>query len=334
MVLGTDAAPYGVPGISVQQELQELVEAGVSPYNALLTATRNAGKFIGTNIPSAPPFGTVTEGSAADLLLLAANPLDNIRNTELIDGVVLHGRWLSSQELENWRRSSERQFQKVKEKLNLIDAAIGSGDTTLARESGLSAKCQCYAEWVLMTKARKLQQGDLPGAIRVARMNVDLYPESFSAWYLLGDLLFQHHELPAAARNVKTSLALEPHNAAVRNLMSKINALQKPPTFVPIGMYKVEYTNDQTREVVQTELRIERAPDGSLQGTKIDSSTSAKVNPIALRSVLAGGPYIWTIADTDFGPLEFRITVRGKTLSGYWASPYGRNGHLRGTKSD
>ena len=55
LVLGTDAAPYGFPGLSAHQELQELVEAGFTPYQALLTASRNSGEFIAENVPGGSP---------------------------------------------------------------------------------------------------------------------------------------------------------------------------------------------------------------------------------------------------------------------------------------
>jgi imidazolonepropionase-like amidohydrolase len=77
--------------LSAHQELSELVEVGFSLYQALLTATRNAGIFVAQNVPNAPRFGTIEEGSVADLLLLSANPLIDIANTEQIEGVMLHG---------------------------------------------------------------------------------------------------------------------------------------------------------------------------------------------------------------------------------------------------
>lgn len=81
---GTDAsAPGMVPGFSLHDELGYLVGAGLSPYQALRTATVNPARFLDT----ADDSGTVTPGSRADLVLLEANPLDDIANTRRVAGV-------------------------------------------------------------------------------------------------------------------------------------------------------------------------------------------------------------------------------------------------------
>ena len=91
LLLGTDApAHYQVPGFSVHHELEALVRAGLTPYQALLTGTRNVAEYFGTSQDR----GTVTVGKQADLVLLNGNPLTNIRNTASPVGVMIGGRWL------------------------------------------------------------------------------------------------------------------------------------------------------------------------------------------------------------------------------------------------
>ena len=88
---GTDAStPYLVPGFSLHQELQALVRAGLTPYQALVTSTRNVAQYFGT----LPESGTIAVGKRADLLLLDANPLLNITNTTHQTGVMIGGRWV------------------------------------------------------------------------------------------------------------------------------------------------------------------------------------------------------------------------------------------------
>jgi hypothetical protein len=90
MLAGTDATnPIQVPGVSLHEELAELVESGMTPYDALVTTTRNPAVFL----RRAGEAGTVERGRRAELLLLDANPLDDIHNTTRIAGVMLHGRW-------------------------------------------------------------------------------------------------------------------------------------------------------------------------------------------------------------------------------------------------
>jgi hypothetical protein len=96
LLVGTDGLNTGVvPGWSAHDELQELVDAGLSPYHALRAATVNASAFLG----SRPCIGQVRSGCVADLVLLDANPLTNIRNTRRISGVMVRGQWLPRQEL-------------------------------------------------------------------------------------------------------------------------------------------------------------------------------------------------------------------------------------------
>jgi imidazolonepropionase-like amidohydrolase len=94
--LGSDAPQiWNIPGFSTHRELQSLVKAGLTPYQALQTGTVAVGKYFNT-----PDVGTVAAGTRADLVLLDGNPLEKIENTTRIAGVVLAGRWYSRQELD------------------------------------------------------------------------------------------------------------------------------------------------------------------------------------------------------------------------------------------
>jgi imidazolonepropionase-like amidohydrolase len=98
---GTDT-PAGVdviPGISLHLELQRFVAAGFTPLEALQTATLNPADFYNRR----SDFGTVQVGRIADLVLLQANPLENIANTRTVVGVVADGHYLSSTDLERLR---------------------------------------------------------------------------------------------------------------------------------------------------------------------------------------------------------------------------------------
>jgi len=96
MLVGTDAMNTGVvPGFSAHDELADLVAAGLTPFEALRAATANAAEFLSTGDQR----GVVAAGQNADLVLLEANPLENIANSRRIAGVVLRGRWLSRADL-------------------------------------------------------------------------------------------------------------------------------------------------------------------------------------------------------------------------------------------
>jgi imidazolonepropionase-like amidohydrolase len=96
LLSGTDGpdVPFMVctlPGFTLHRELAALVWAGLTPYQALATSTRNVAAYFGTLDES----GTVAVGKRADLVLLDGNPLVDISQTMHIAGVMLNGRWLS-----------------------------------------------------------------------------------------------------------------------------------------------------------------------------------------------------------------------------------------------
>lgn len=95
LLLGSDAPQvFNVPGFSVHHELAFLVEAGLTPYEALATGTTAVARYLGSNT------GWVEAGRDADLVLLDANPLTDIHNTRRIHGVMLRGRWYAAADLE------------------------------------------------------------------------------------------------------------------------------------------------------------------------------------------------------------------------------------------
>jgi imidazolonepropionase-like amidohydrolase len=87
--LGTDAGnPFNFPGFSAHVEMQLLAEAGLTPMEVIVAATRNGAELLGRG----QAFGTLEPGKRADLLILGANPLDDTRNTRSLEVVVSEGR--------------------------------------------------------------------------------------------------------------------------------------------------------------------------------------------------------------------------------------------------
>ena len=91
-----DANPYSFVGFSLHDELALLVDAGLTPMEALQTATLNPAKFL-NRLGS---LGTVEKGKLADLVLLDSNPLENIRNIQHISAVIVNGRYFSREALQ------------------------------------------------------------------------------------------------------------------------------------------------------------------------------------------------------------------------------------------
>ena len=97
MVAGTDAGTSGVVwGFSLHDEIELLVKAGLTTTEALVSATRLPATWLGID----DKIGTVEVGKYADLVLLDADPLDDISNIRKISGVFVNGKWLNAKKIE------------------------------------------------------------------------------------------------------------------------------------------------------------------------------------------------------------------------------------------
>src|SRR5271157_172283 len=106
ILAGTDAAwyqPYTYAGFSLHDELALLVGAGLTPMESLQTATINPARFLGME----KDLGSIEEGKFADLVLLDADPLSDISNTQKIRTVILNGRVLDRKALDSLLTDAE-----------------------------------------------------------------------------------------------------------------------------------------------------------------------------------------------------------------------------------
>jgi imidazolonepropionase-like amidohydrolase len=110
ILAGSDSPDwFMVYGWTMHRELGSLVAAGLTPYQALVAATRNPAEYFGAS----RDWGTIEVGKRADLVLLSANPLDDIRSTTRIEGVAIGGKWLPRAELDQMiAAASERINEK------------------------------------------------------------------------------------------------------------------------------------------------------------------------------------------------------------------------------
>lgn len=98
IIAGSDAnSPFTLPGFSLHEELLLLVErAGMTPFEALRAATATPAECMGLD----REVGAIRSGQRADLLLLTANPLEDIANLQRRIGVMVRGHWLTESELQ------------------------------------------------------------------------------------------------------------------------------------------------------------------------------------------------------------------------------------------
>jgi len=109
MVAGSDfPGGWCIPGFSLQQEFRELHKAGLTPLEILQMTTLNGAEFLNREAT----MGTVDEGKNADLVLLNANPIENVENLSKIFAVVLRGRYLPTTELEKMKRDVQNFYEE------------------------------------------------------------------------------------------------------------------------------------------------------------------------------------------------------------------------------
>lgn len=110
IVSGTDTGnPYVVAGFSLHQELEHMNNAGLTPYQVLQTTTINPAKML--NIDDR--IGTIEIGKDADLVLLHKNPLEDIKNTRTIAGVMTKGRWFHEKRIQKILSAIETNFKEA-----------------------------------------------------------------------------------------------------------------------------------------------------------------------------------------------------------------------------
>jgi imidazolonepropionase-like amidohydrolase len=114
IVAGTDAGTSSVvPGFTMHDELELFVAAGLTPQEALASATRISANWLGIE----SMVGTIEKDKLADMILLEANPFDNIKNTRTISGVFINGKYIDKQkidtalsELANWNNANRDKY--------------------------------------------------------------------------------------------------------------------------------------------------------------------------------------------------------------------------------
>lgn len=105
LLLGSDAPQiFNVPGFSAHHELKYLVDAGLTPYEAIKTGTVNVATYLGKSANT----GAIKQGYASDLVLLNGNPLKDINQTKAVEGVMIGKSWLSKDYISGELKRLER----------------------------------------------------------------------------------------------------------------------------------------------------------------------------------------------------------------------------------
>jgi hypothetical protein len=111
VILGTGSPAFlNIPGFSLRHELRSMQAAGLTPYEVLVTGTRNVAQYARRELLEDGNFGTIEEGRRADLVLLKGNPFQDLENLWAQEGVMIRGRWIPRSEIDDWLKDMAERF--------------------------------------------------------------------------------------------------------------------------------------------------------------------------------------------------------------------------------
>jgi tetratricopeptide (TPR) repeat protein len=226
ILAGTDTQnPYTFYGFSLHDELGFLVQAGLSPIEALQAATLNPARFFGKD----KDLGTIEKGKLADLVLLDANPLDDIANTRKINAVVYRGNLYA-------RPALDAMLAKVQ--ALAARPLIGKVLFKTIQEQGIDAAVTQYRE--LKTKHPDdydcsedefiglgyglIHIKNFKGAIEIFKLAVEAYPQSYNTYDSLAEAYMDNGDKDLAIRNYQKSIEINPGNANGIAMLKKLNS--------------------------------------------------------------------------------------------------------------
>jgi cytosine/adenosine deaminase-related metal-dependent hydrolase len=226
ILAGTDTQnPYTFYGFSLHDELGFLVQAGLTPMQALQASTLNPARFFGKETD----FGTIEQGKIADLVLLDANPLDAIGNTKKIDAVVYGGSFYPRASLDAMLTRVEALaarpligtvlFKTIQEKD--IGAAIEQyRDLKATQPDGYDfSEDEFIGLGYGLIHMKKYKE-----AIEIFKLSVEAYPQSYNGYDSLAEAYMDDGDKALAIENYQASLRLNPKNANGIKMLNKLDA--------------------------------------------------------------------------------------------------------------
>ena len=233
ILAGTDTPlEFMIPGKSLLQELYNFVGLGLSPDQALKTATVNAAEFMGEE-----KLGSVKQGYQADLLLLDENPLEDIRNIEKLKGIFLRGRWYPKNDIEEKLKRVSDTYHKQEIELNarqattdlFIDALdTGNVDSVISvfKQIDEDVPTSLFGESELNSLGYQLLSQDKTAeAIKIFKLNTKLYPESANVWDSLGEAYWKKGEIEKAIESYENALRINPQFENAKRALKELREI-------------------------------------------------------------------------------------------------------------
>jgi tetratricopeptide (TPR) repeat protein len=201
------------------------VKGGLSPIDALRTATVNPARFLGRQ----KDLGTVESGKLADLVLLDSNPLDDINNVRKISAVIYDGTYFDRAALDAMLANIERRA-KLKSIADILSQTISSPGIDAAVKQYYELKSghpkdYNFDEQELNTLGYQLLgKKNFKDAIRIFQLNVEAYPQSANTYDSLAEAYMDNGDRDLAIANYQKSLQLNPSNKNAAEMLKKLNS--------------------------------------------------------------------------------------------------------------
>lgn len=225
----TEDPLFAVAGFSLHDEMALLVQAGFSPLEALQAATLNPARYLGRE----RDLGTVAPGKFADLVLLDANPLQDINNTRKIEAVVYRGKFYDRSALgamlaKIQKLASQKYIRDVLEttiKEKGAEAAVRQYRQIKSAQPDAYNYGNSYEEGLTSLADKLADAKKFNEAIQILDLKIEESPTSWWAYDRLGDAYMETGEKALAIKSFRKSLQLDPAQAYATFQLNKLNKL-------------------------------------------------------------------------------------------------------------
>lgn len=226
VLLGTDTPTLNsvavVPGYSVREELGILCRCGFTPYEAIETATANAGRAMRA-MTGIDAIGTIEVGKQADLILTSKNPLEDVSNIGEMRGLMVRGRWLTRDALDALPIGVRTSLADA------LQAAIeAGGDSAAVFARYREIKAAPAGEFAIVGDTMDilgnglLKAGMIAQAIAVFQINVIEFPEQWDWHNSLANAYVKAGDKARAVESYAKALSLAPDNPKVREALQQL----------------------------------------------------------------------------------------------------------------
>ena len=291
ILLGTDTPnPFVVQGFSIHNELRNLVQAGLTPYEALKAGTAGEAQFLNAT----QEFGTIEVGKRADLVLVEGNPLEDVSNVSRRLGVMVRGRWFSQVQLQEMLDELVMSYPMPEKKLRNLPTLRSEGQRIIGGryQARLSDTFVGEEEFILEKRA--------DGRFVIVARSVENAPprlDIFSMRFDLGNqsgresLTFQSDRLEGVVRaemlrkdmrtvqirvkmpgqsEIKLEKAVAADTLLGSPLVSTYVAINDRISSLEIGketeFHMIRFEADPEFEIVEAELGVKREADRKEEG--------------------------------------------------------------------